>query len=406
MSKGRLLALMGLAAVSMLLLFGYRGWQADGAATAVAPTERPKAQAALKAASAPAAAVAVAAPFSVEGQRAREHQLAQARERLARARHTLDSYRESTRYPYESRPIGQHPDQVHPFDPIVEERPLRVRGGEVATGVRLRTTQDRVFASGAESVRFTVSAQGDDGRVLPLLVTRAVAFDLPDPRQAIGRPQVPVVFADAGRDGDARAGDGVFSARLQPAQQGFADYAGTIRVSLDLNQEGRLGTVFFDLVYEPQVPAVWAGGVREAMVEGSLGFYLRANVVVPGRYVVSARIDDADGKPFALLGFNDEIAAGTQEISLKLFGKLVRDAAPRFPLRLRDVQGFLLFPNRFPDRAMMPRLAGVVHTSGMHALASFSDAEWTSEERTRYLAELTRDVEDATDELDRLRSKK
>ena len=40
------------------------------------------------------------------------------------------------------------------------------------------------------------------GKPLPLLVTRATAFDVPDPRQAIGRPQVPVAFNDSGLEAD------------------------------------------------------------------------------------------------------------------------------------------------------------------------------------------------------------
>jgi hypothetical protein len=275
-------------------------------------------------------------------------------------------------------------------------------GSEPVRGVHVRTTQERVFVSGAESVRFTVAAEDDAGRSVPLLVTRAVAFDLPDPSQAAGRPQVAVAFSDAGTDPDMKAGDGIFSARLQPSTQGFADYAGTIRLQVQLNQDGRPGTINFDMVYEPQVPAVWLGSVREAQQDGSLNFYLKAKVSQPGRYVVSARVDDANGKPFALVSFNDEVAAGVQEIRLPLFGKLVRDGAPVFPLVLRDVEGFLLIPDRFPDRAMMPRLAGRVHVSGSYPLAGFSEAEWTSEERDRYLAELTRDVQQANDEVDRL----
>lgn len=62
------------------------------------------------------------------------------------------------------------------------------------------------------------------------------------------------------------------------------------------------------------------------------------------------------------------------------------------PLRLRDLQGFLLLPDRFPDRAMLARREGVVHSSASYAAKAFSDAEWTSEERDRYLAELGKDV--------------
>ncbi|KQV99264.1 hypothetical protein [Rhizobacter sp. Root1221] len=337
-----------------------------------------------------------ASPFTVEAQRAREAKLALWQGRLARAENTLATYRHSTRYPHEARPLLEHPDQVHPFNPIADDIPLRTPGGEPGQGVRVRTTQDRVYASGDESVRFTVRAVDDKGQTLPLLVTRALAGDLPDRRQVAGRSQVAVNFTDA------NSGDGTLSAVLQPSTQGFADFAGTIRVQVYLNQGGQLGNVYFDVVYQPLVPAEWAG-VREALNNGSLDFFMKARVARPGRYVVSARVDDANGKPFALLSFNDEVAAGAQEFRLTLFGKLVRDGAPAFPLTLRDVQGFLLVPDQFPDRAMLPRLAGVVHTSRSYAATSFSDAEWRSEERDRYLAELNKDVVEAGQQVDALK---
>lgn len=389
------------AALAALLL----AWRLLLAQDATAPPQSPPAAAAAQRQPLPvspsASAASATAPLSAAGQQARQAQLALWQQRLARSQQALDSYRASTRYPYESRPITDHPDQVRPFEPIAEDLALRTPGREPARGVRIKTTQERVFASGQESIRFTVAAYDDEGKSLPLLVTRATAFDVPDPRQVTGRPQVPMAFNDSGLEADTQAGDGVLSARLQPATQGFADYAGTIRVQVYLNQNGKLGNVYFDVVYSPQVPAEWAG-VSEALNNGSLDFLLKARVAVAGRYVVSARVDDAQGRPFALLSFNDEAAAGDQEFRLRLFGKLVRDGEPAFPLRLRDVEGFLLLPDRFPDRAMMRRLTGTVHTSGSYALSAFSEAEWSSEERERYLAEYTRDTDEAREQVERL----
>ena len=59
-------------------------------------------------------------------------------------------------------------------------------------------------------------------------------------------------------------------------------------------------------------------------------------------------------------------------------------------LLLRDVDGFLLKEDAFPDRALMPRLPGLVHMSKRYPMSVFSDAEWQSEERDRYLRELDR----------------
>lgn len=185
---------------------------------------------------------------------------------------------------------------------------------------------------------------------------------------------------------------------LAPSLQGFADYAGTVRVQVELNQNGRSGMVSFDVVYQPLVPAEW-GGIREAVVNGSLAFDLQAQVHQAGRYVVNARVVDARGQPLALLSFNDEVGTGSQRFRLTLFGRLIRDAQPAFPLRLQDVEGFLLLPDQFPDRAMLPRRAGVVYSSQRYGLDRFSDAEWQSEERSRYLTEYQKDVDRATQDL-------
>lgn len=322
-------------------------------------------------------------PFTDAALRERQAQRQALLQRLERARVTLATYREQTRYPHESRPMAEHPDQVRPFEPVRETVPLRFPGSKQAVpGVRILTSQDRVFMSGDEVVQISVSAQDDTGRTLPLLITRAVAFDLPDPRQVAGRPQMPLDFAGQ---------EGVFTARFQPSKTAFADFAGTLRLQVTLSQDGRQGVVNFDVVYQPQVPADW-GGITERVADGSLDFLLGLSVRQAGRYVITARVDDAKGQPFALVSFNDELGVGAQQARLRVFGKLLRDASPAMPLKLRDVQGFLLYPDRFPDRAMLPRREGVVHTSGSYPIKGFSDAEWTSEERSRYLAELNKDV--------------
>ncbi len=334
----------------------------------------------------------VGSPYTEAALRERLSQRQALLQRLDRAKLTLATYREQTRYPHESRPIAEHPDQVHPFAPIRESLPLRFPGTKAAVpGVRILTTQDRVFMSGDEVVTVGVTAQDETGATLPLLVTRAVAFDLPDPRQAAGRPQLALDFTGS---------EGVYTAQFQPSRTAFADFAGTVRLQVTLSQGGRQGVVNFDVVYQPQVPAEW-GAISERVAEGSLDFMVGLSVKQPGRYVVNARVDDARGQPFALVSFNEELGSGPQAARLRVFGKLLRDASPAMPLRLRDLQGFLLLADRFPDRAVLARREGVVHSSGSYPVKAFSDAEWASEERDRYLAELGRDVSQLEGQLAR-----
>lgn len=340
-------------------------------------------------------------PYSAAGLQSRQEQLALWRGRHERAEHIYASYRDSTRYPYDSRPIAEHPDQVRPFAPIAEELKLRNANGDEVKGMRLRTSQERVFLSGAESVKFTVSVRDENDRPVPLVVRNAQAQSIPDSRMPIKLVQTSVAFSDDGAGADDASGDGTYSGRLTPASQGFQQYGGTIRLLVELAADGKQGVAHFDVVYMPDVPATWAG-VREALEAGSLNFYLKANVRVAGRYVVSARVDDANGVPFALLQFNDEVAAGNREFKLQVFGALVLDKSPAFPLRLRDVDGFLLIPDKFPDRSTMARQAGVVHVSAVYAKSRFSAAEWTSEERQRYLAEYGKDADTARRKVEEL----
>jgi hypothetical protein len=340
------------------------------------------------------AATAAGRPLSALGEAQRKEQLALWQGRLARAQLARDNYLQAARYPHESRPMSEHPDQVHPFEPIAEDRPLRMPGGSVTQGVRLKTTQERVFASGNESNRVTVALQDDAGRPLPLRITRAVQREVTPPGRTASTPdfQMPV----------SSDSNGVFTMVMQPARQGFSGFAGTVRLELALEYGGQPGFLFFDLVYSPEQAATWLPGVREALEGGSLAFYARAQVLLAGRYVVTARIFDANGKAVALAQFNGEVPAGTADFRLPLFGKLVRDSQPAFPLQLRDVEAFLLKPDTFPDRVMLPRLAGVQHTSKTYPLASFADAEWQSDERARYLAELGKDVAAAEQAIQRL----
>lgn len=344
------------------------------------------------------------APSGATASGSREQQLALWQQRYMRAEQIYNSYRDATRHPPGSRPIAEHPDQARPFDPIARDEPMRDASGRPVAGVHLRTTQEKVFLGAAESSKFTITATDPAGSPLPLVIHRAGARNLPDSRALVTIVHADVPFNDVGMAPDDQAGDGQYSGRLHPVAQGFAAHAGTIRLLVDVTAGGEPGVVAFDVVYVPEVAAEWAG-VREALEDGSLNFYLGARVKTPGRYVVSARVQDADGVPFALLQFNDTVEAGPAEFRLSLAGVLVHDKQPRFPLRLVDVEGFLLKPDTFPDRVMLPRLHGQVHASGRYDAARFSNEEWRSDERARYLAEYRRDVQQALAQLERLRQR-
>jgi hypothetical protein len=330
-------------------------------------------------------------------------QLALWQSRFERANEIYENYRSQTKYPFDSRPAREHPDQMYPNRPVVEDRKLKNPGAKASQSIKLRTTQERVFVTGDESVLFTVAAFDANDTLLPISFTRAVVYDPPRENKPSRRNPSPFTLSDQATSGDITSGDLVYSRRLSPLQEGFATHSGLIRIELNLSVAGETGFLYFDVYYTPSAPAVWRGSVREALEKGSLNFYLPIDVRTAGRYVIAGRVDDAKGAPFALVTFNDEIAQGQTEIKLNLFGKLLVDEAPAFPLTLRDVDGFLLIPDADPDRALMQRLQGKQHVSRSYALTAFSDAEWDSEERRRYLEEYGKDVESARRHLEHIR---
>lgn len=332
-----------------------------------------------------------AAAGSVPLPGARSARLAELKQHFDLVDTTYCNYAANSRYPETSQPAAQHPDQMEPNAPVTESHPMRIGNGRSEPSVQIQTSQSRVFLASGEAVAFSVRAVDTEGKPLALVITRAVAQGMTYQGR---RPttQIALSFADDGNGADAVSGDGAFASVLAPAQTGLAGFDGTIRSEVRYTVNGKAGFVLFDVIYTPELPAVWTGQVREGVEDGSQVFYLKAEIRKAGRYIVTGRVDDAKGKPFALATFNDLLPAGTQDIKLVVFGKLMRDQEAAMPLTLRDVEGFLLKEDVDPDRALMPRLQGTVVISKPRPLKSFSDAEWSSEERTRHLVEFSKDV--------------
>jgi hypothetical protein len=284
--------------------------------------------------------------------------------------------------------MAEHPDQANPHHVAPVTLPLSRPDGKL-TNARVTLRQDRFFLAGDERVTLGIGCTDGDGPA-SCEIASATAAVPPDVKDT--RPAVPVLFTA----GEA----GALTAVFQPIAQGFAGYHGTIRVALALAVAGETGGASFDVQYTPAVPASFTGRVREAPEGGSLDLYVEVTVDKPGRYLIAARADDAEGRTFAYLSFNDVLGAGRQEARLPLFGKMIRDQGARSPFRLRDLEGFRLLEDAYPDREQMSPIEGVVYTTRAYTLRDFSDAEWESEEKDRHVKELTRDVADARGHLE------
>ena len=324
-----------------------------------------------------------------EDRTARRRQLA---EQVQLTQHTYCSYLQHTRYPHTSRPAAQHPDQLYPNQPVRESNPMRVDGGDSDPGVLVQTAQSRVYLAAGETVEFSLRAFDARGAAVPLVVTRALAQGM----GATGsRPAPRVTLAFLQDDGDH------WRATFAPRAGALAGFHGTIRSEVRFSAAGRTGVVLFDVIHSPELPAIWAGAPLEAIGPDALEFTLPLDVRLAGRYVVSGRIDDALGHPFALASFNELLGQGMQAVALRVHGKLLHDAdpAPSLPLVLRDVEGYLLREDTDPDRLLLARREGSVLVSRTLALAGVPAHAWQSEERSRYLAEYAKDRAAARERL-------
>ncbi|MEI7892593.1 MAG: hypothetical protein WCI05_05855 [Myxococcales bacterium] len=313
--------------------------------------------------------------------------------RLAMAQRTLDAYRESTKYPPLSRPMSDKPDLVRPHAVSPSTLPLWNADGGVSMS-KVTVTQDRYFVAGSESVLFNLRCEDKEGK--PQACDVGVAVARPTVSVDAGvEPRAELTFTDDGRGADTAAGDLVYSASFAPASAEFASYFGAIKVAIPMRTGGEDGFTTAQVTFSPDVPALFTRRVREVVEGGSLQFYIQIEVSTPGRYMLAARVDDANGKSFAYVQFGDELKAGVQEARLTLFGKLIKDSNPAQPVKLRDLEGYMLLENAHPDRKLVPTVEGVFYTAKTYPMGSFSDDEWQSDERQRHLDRYGQDAAEA-----------
>jgi hypothetical protein len=302
--------------------------------------------------------------------------------RLDHAQRTLDNYLAATRYPPTSRPIEEQPDQVRPHLVSNQTVPLKRRDDKL-TDARVTLHQDRYYVVGEERVTFTIACENSDGPAPCEVLSSWTRGEGPsaDPRAPTSGSGIAIPFT--------AGATGALTATFQPISQGFAGFYGPIRLFIDLRVDGEEGQTSFEVMFTPRAPAIFTGSFREALLDGSLDIYAGLKIDRPGRYVIAARVDDAEGRTFAYLSFNEELGAGLKEAKLQLFGKLILEQKAKAPFHLRDVEGFLLKENTYPDRELVPTLEGAVHTSKHYQASDFSDAAWESEEKERHVTEFT-----------------
>lgn len=320
--------------------------------------------------------------------------------RAERAKALLASYLDWAKYPPTSRPARERPDRQRPHAAATRKLPLSVDKADrtddkASSGISLVLSQSHYYLTAEETVTLAVSCRRGEERV-PCSVTGAVA-EVSDGATGKAPAPSPVTFADDGRGGDVAAGDYVWTTAWTPKTAGFAEVTGPVSILASIEAGPERGLADFQVVSTGRPPAVFNGSVRETVKDGSLLFCLGIDVAEPGRYVLDGRVDDSTKTTFAFVSFNDVLPKGKQEVCLTVFGRLIADEGAKSPFVLRDVEGFLLLEDVFPDRRTMPTWEGAVHTTKVYKASDFSNAEWQSPVKERYVERLQKDAEAVED---------
>lgn len=283
-----------------------------------------------------------------------------------------------SRYPPYARPLREHPGMERAHAPMTRTLPLAKEDHEKG-GLRVVLSQDKTSLAGDEAVTLSITCLSD-GSAIPCQATSARVFVPEDRPESSSLPSLPLSFTPSP--------SGALVAKLQPKRDYSPVYHGPLRISVAIEAGEERGAASFDVDSTPEPPLVFTGDVRETLEDGSLTFYVSSLVREAGRYRLSARVASAAHEPFALLLFDGELAPGRREIPFRLAGRLARDEAAKAPFLLQDISGYLLWEDRYPDRAAIPAWEGVIYKSTMIREDQLSTAEWQSDDKARRIAAL------------------
>lgn len=271
-------------------------------------------------------------------------------------------------------------NQPFPVEHLLDDRP----GQE--TALRFASDRHHVEAGQALTSTIEVAPVARRSERLPIAFRSAIVE-----MAGAGRTGIELVYRDDGKDGDAVAGDHVYTNRFVPADQRALAVARTVRLQVDLEAGGVERLANLDFTYTPR-PLLALAGATGTVHDGSLGVVLDLDVREPGAYQFDADVFAADGT--TQIGWITErwreLPVGRARVELVLFGKVLRDrgiAGPYVIANLhaerraddREVAMWWSDPRSFRTRAI--------------GLDELSADAWDSEERSTALASMRQAID-------------
>ncbi|HKI03419.1 MAG TPA: choice-of-anchor X domain-containing protein [Thermoanaerobaculia bacterium] len=238
------------------------------------------------------------------------------------ARETAKEYREMARYPESSRALKKGE-----ADPVREKRqPTRQsRRGTDVNDPTLSVWASKVSYEKGQPVDLYASLEN---RGKAVAAADALTGEIVD---AYGRVLAQAVYLDDGKGADLRAGDGVYSARLDPAALA-ATAAYMVRVSTRLADGDPLEAAGGFLLSDPA--ARLTGRYRDVVREGNLVIAAEVEVAERGRFHLAGTLYSKAGEPVGYAQAAANLEPGRQWIELSYYGLMFHDRQVAGPYRL------------------------------------------------------------------------
>jgi uncharacterized protein DUF4784 len=287
-------------------------------------------------------------------------------------------YRDRAQFPRWSQPLA--PGE----DPILRDRevsPVSARGPR-DDGATLTVLPDQVAFESPDAVLLYAYLTANGERV----AARSIGCEIVTESLT---PLVALSFGDAGTDGDAVAGDHIYTALYQPeaGQMSALSESFLARVTAfsEEGEEIRAGTSFQYSNPDAQL----TGNYRDRLEDGSLVIEAELDVRNPGRFHLEGTLyDAAAANPLAWSQDAAELSPGRQWLRLSFFGRILHERGIDGPYLLR----FLALSTATAMPNAKNRLVENAFVTGHYTAAQFSDEPFNDPDLLEAASRLERDL--------------
>jgi hypothetical protein len=183
------------------------------------------------------------------------------------------------------------------------------------------------------------------------------------------KPQLDLAFHDDGHDGDALAGDRVYTARVAIDDGGIRKWPGPwgFKVLVTVGEQGEpIEAHNAFLLFGNDV--VLTGKYRDALEDGSLAVYVGVKATRATMAQVRGELHGPRGEDIAWANANGNVPAGESELRLLVYGKQIHDTGIDGPYLLTHV--VLANPTQ---KLIGPEATDVAHTTQPYRARDFRD---------------------------------